>query len=674
MNESQSELTALLLSLKNQLNQHNYSYYVLDDPSIPDAEYDRLFCQLQEIEKTYPDLITSDSPTQRVGAAPLGKFKQIKHKLPMLSLSNAFNDEDITNFEVRLQDRLQSIDHLEFVAEPKLDGVAVSLFYKNGQLLYGATRGDGEVGEDITHNVRTIKSIPLILIGKDYPSILEVRGEIFMPKSSFESLNTKAVELGDKPFVNPRNAAAGSLRQLDSKVTASRSLRMCAYSIGFTEGSALPDTHYEMLCKLSEWGLATNKEMAIVNGANGCSQYYQSLSMRRDDLSYEIDGIVFKVNNFKLQNELGFVSRSPRWAIAYKFPAQEEITTLLSVDFQVGRTGALTPVARLEPVFVGGVTVSNATLHNMDEINRLGVCVGDQVIIRRAGDVIPKIVKVVSEKRTLNPEQIILPKECPICGSPVETLEGEAVARCTGNLVCSAQLKESIKHFASRKAMDIDGLGHKLIDQLVEKELVQNVADLFRLKVNDLALLERMASKSANNLIKAIESAKETSLTKFIFSLGIREVGETTAALLSKKFESIESLSNTDVQTLESLQDIGPIMANNIFCFFSATENIEKIKELVSLGITFQNVEQGTSAELDGLTFVLTGTLPSMSRDEMKAHLRDQGAKISGSVSKNTSYLIAGESAGSKLKKAVNLGVKILSEEEALALMHISSE
>ncbi len=674
MNESQSELTALLLSLKNQLNQHNYSYYVLDDPSIPDAEYDRLFCQLQEIEKTYPDLITSDSPTQRVGAAPLGKFKQIKHKLPMLSLSNAFNDEDITNFEVRLQDRLQSIDHLEFVAEPKLDGVAVSLFYKNGQLLYGATRGDGEVGEDITHNVRTIKSIPLILIGKDYPSILEVRGEIFMPKSSFESLNTKAIELGDKPFVNPRNAAAGSLRQLDSKVTASRSLRMCAYSIGFTEGSALPDTHYEMLCKLSEWGLATNKEMAIVNGANGCSQYYQSLSMRRDDLSYEIDGIVFKVNNFKLQNELGFVSRSPRWAIAYKFPAQEEITTLLSVDFQVGRTGALTPVARLEPVFVGGVTVSNATLHNMDEINRLGVCVGDQVIIRRAGDVIPKIVKVVSEKRTLNPEQIILPKECPICGSPVETLEGEAVARCTGNLVCSAQLKESIKHFASRKAMDIDGLGHKLIDQLVEKELVQNVADLFRLKVNDLALLERMASKSANNLIKAIESAKETSLTKFIFSLGIREVGETTAALLSKKFESIESLSNTDVQTLESLQDIGPIMANNIFCFFSATENIEKIKELVSLGITFQNVEQGTSAELDGLTFVLTGTLPSMSRDEMKAHLRDQGAKISGSVSKNTSYLIAGESAGSKLKKAVNLGVKILNEEEALALMHISSE
>ena len=680
MNYSLNESIALLPSLKHELNTHNYRYYALDNPSIPDAEYDRLFKQLQAIEQKYPDLITSDSPTQRVGASPLGKFKQIKHKLPMLSLSNAFNDEDLQNFEQRLQDRLGSTESVEFVAEPKLDGVAVSLLYENGQLIYGATRGDGEVGEDITQNVRTIKSIPLMLLGEGYPKLLEVRGEIFMPKHAFESLNAEAIKSDRKPFVNPRNAAAGSLRQLDSKITAKRSLRMCAYSIGYIETDdldfdpfVLPSNHYDMLKKLSVWGLAINQEMQLVTGAKACSHYHNALSVKRGDLSYEIDGIVFKVNNFEQQNKLGYVSRSPRWAIAYKFPAQEEITILRSVDFQVGRTGALTPVARLEPVFVGGVTVSNATLHNMDEIERLDIHVGDRVIIRRAGDVIPKVVKVVVEKRPESAIKIILPSECPVCGSPVAIIEGEAVARCTGNLICSAQIKESIKHFASRKALNIDGLGDKLIDQLVEKELVKHVGDLFRLHVNDLALLERMASKSANKLVKAIEAAKATSLAKFIYALGIREVGETTAALLSKKFGSIDNVANASIQSLENLQDIGPVVAKNIFSFFSSTENKQKIDELISLGLTFAPVKQDNveSATLEGVTFVLTGTLPSMSRDEMKTLLIEHGAKVSGSVSKNTSYLVAGDAAGSKLKKAADLGVKILSEQDALTLMHI---
>jgi DNA ligase (NAD+) len=678
MNSSKSELIALIKSLKIKLNQHNYNYYVMDDPAIPDAEYDRLFHQLQDIELKNPQLITSDSPTQRVGALPLTKFKQIKHKIPMLSLSNAFNDEDLRNFEKRLFERLNINDlkvesTIEFVAEPKLDGVAVSLFYENGILIYGATRGDGETGEDITHNVRTIKSIPLQLMGEKYPKVLEVRGEIFMPKEAFNDLNARAERLDQKPFVNPRNAAAGSIRQLDASIAASRSLKMCAYSIGYTEAYKLPITHYEMLKKLSEWGLAINNEMAIVNGAEGCIQYYQSLSLRRNDLSYEIDGIVFKVNDFIQQANLGFVSRSPRWAIAYKFPAQEELTILHSVDFQVGRTGALTPVARLKPVFVGGVTVSNATLHNMDEINRLGVCIGDTVIIRRAGDVIPKIVKVVLEKRPENASQIKLPNVCPECGSAVLTLEGEVVARCTGVLICPAQLKESIKHYASRKAMDIDGLGHKLIDQLVEKEFVYNVADLYRLRANDLALLERMAEKSATKLIQAIEVSKQTSLSKFIFSLGIREVGESTALLLAKSFHTIEVVMNADIEVLEALPDIGPKMASNIYTFFSMADNKEKINELISLGVSFENFTVNTNNvnHLNGQTFVLTGTLPSMSRDEMKKLLIEQGAKVSGSVSKNTSYLVAGESAGSKLLKAKELGVPILDEAQALALMHI---
>jgi DNA ligase (NAD+) len=678
--QTQIDLGAQSKSLKQKLNEHNYRYYVLDDPSVPDAEYDRLFSQLQGIERLDPSLVTADSPTQRVGAAPLSKFKQIKHKLPMLSLSNAFNDDDLINFEKRLADRLASQGYkqersIEFVAEPKLDGVAVSLLYESGILIYGATRGDGETGEDITQNVRTIKSIPLVLIGEGYPDVLEVRGEIFMPKGAFDALNDRALKLDEKQFVNPRNAAAGSLRQLDSRVTATRSLKMCAYSIGYTKNYDLPDTHFEMLNKLSAWGLAINNEMSVVDGAQGCIQYYQSLSERRSHLSYEIDGIVFKVNQFSLQNELGFVSRSPRWAIAYKFPAQEEMTTLISVDFQVGRTGALTPVARLKPVFVGGVTVSNATLHNMDEISRLDICVGDTVIIRRAGDVIPKIVKVVLDQRPENAQVIHLPGACPVCGSAVFTVEGEAVARCSGALICPAQLKESIKHFASRKAMDIDGLGHKLIDQLVEKELVQDIADLYRLKANDLVLLERMAEKSAAKIIKAIESSKKASLAKFIYALGIREVGETTASLLAKKFQSINSLASSEVCVLEKLSDIGPVMANNIATFFSTESNIHKVDELIQLGITFDPVQNSETGQnhLEGKKFVLTGALPSMSRDEMKQLLVERGAKVSGSVSNNTTYLVAGESAGSKLLKAKELGIPVLDEKQALALVHISS-
>ena len=682
MNKPHSEVLTLLESLKSQLNQHNYNYYVLDDPAIPDAEYDRLFAQLQDIEQREPSLITKDSPTQRVGAAPLTKFKQIKHKLPMLSLSNAFNDEDLINFEHRLLDRLKASDagsaqKIEFVAEPKLDGIAVSLFYENGVLIYGATRGDGETGEDITQNVRTIKSIPLSLIGKDYPKILEVRGEIFMPKSAFEALNEKAILRNEKTFVNPRNAAAGSIRQLDSSITSSRSLRMCAYSIGYIEGYELPSTHYSMLTKLSDWGLAINSEMTVVDGADGCIKYYQALTERRHQLSYEIDGIVFKVNQFSEQEKLGFVSRSPRWAIAYKFPAQEELTKLLSVDFQVGRTGALTPVARLEPVFVGGVTVSNATLHNMDEIKRLDVCVGDTVIIRRAGDVIPKVVKVVLDKRPQNSIPIVLPAACPVCHSAVVTLEGEAVARCTGFMVCPAQLKESIKHYASRKAMDIEGLGHKLIDQLVEKELVHNIADIYRLKANDLALLERMAEKSANKLIEAIENSKTTTFAKLIYSLGIREVGEATASLLAKSFQTIDALVKADVGSLEELPDIGPIMAKNIESFFSDAENQQRVYELIELGVSVSVPSENNLNELDehllGQKFVLTGTLPTMSRDEMKQLLEKRGAKVSGSVSKNTNYLVAGDSAGSKLLKAKDLGVPILDEAQVLALMNISN-
>lgn len=665
-----STLKAELESLKEEINQHNHKYYVLDEPSIPDAEYDRLFKRLKEIEQDHPEWISADSPSQRVGAAPLTSFQQIKHKIPMLSLDNAFSENDIRAFEKRIQDRLKVSHAIEFMAEPKLDGIAVSLFYESGILVYGATRGDGETGEDITQNVKTIQTIPLKLSGRGFPNELEVRGEIFMPKSVFEALNENALKNGEKVFVNPRNAASGSLRQLDSSITARRKLKMCAYSVGFVAEGELPPTHSQTLEQLGAWGFMVNDQRQKVTGSEACARYCQSLGDHRNSLAYEIDGIVFKVNDFRLQKELGFISRAPRWAIAYKFPAQEEMTVLESVDFQVGRTGVLTPVARLKPVFVGGVTVSNATLHNMDEIERLGVCIGDTVVVRRAGDVIPKVVKVVAERRPKDSRQITLPETCPVCKSPIERIAGETVSRCSGNLACSAQLIESIKHFVSRKAMDIDGLGSKLVTQLVEKEFIQSISDIYRLKVNDLILLERMGQKSSEKLIAAVEASKKTSLVRLIYALGIREVGESTARTLATHYKTLEDLSTASIQQLQELDDVGPIVAQHIHGFFEAEGNCRLIEELMALGLEYEieSAADSLDQKLKDKTFVITGTLPNLSRDEMKALLLKHGAKVSGSVSKKTDFLVAGEAAGSKLAKAESLGITVISESDALAL------
>jgi DNA ligase (NAD+) len=663
-------LSTEVKALRKTLNQYNYQYYVLDNPTVPDSEYDRLFQRLRAIENTNPEFVTADSPTQRVGAAPLSKFDQIEHKLAMLSLDNAFSDDDLIAFHNRLAAKVS--EKIDYVGEPKLDGVAVSLFYEQGQLIYGATRGDGKVGENITQNVRTIKSIPLSLFGDDYPDKLEVRGEIYMPKASFSQLNEAALSAGGKAFVNPRNAAAGSLRQLDPKVTAERNLKMCAYSLGFVDGldSQFPDNHFDTLHKLETLGFAINKEMKLLNDISDCIEYCKALSEKRESLNYEIDGIVFKVNSFNSQETLGFVSRAPRWAIAYKFPAQEEVTTLLDVDFQVGRTGVITPVARLAPVFVGGVTVSNCTLHNMDEIARLGLKIGDKVVIRRAGDVIPKVVRVVIEERDESADLIALPAQCPVCGAPIEIEESGTIARCSGTLTCSAQLKESIKHFASRKTMNIDGLGDKLIDQLVEKELVTSILDIFKLDVKNLTLLDRMAQKSAEKIIKAIESSKQTTLTRFIFALGIPEVGETTSELLANSFGDIDKLMLAQESALIELNDIGPIMAANIVKFFAFDKNKNNIEQLKQLGLVFSHaINTNLNIKIAGLKFVITGTLPSMGRDDMKKILKEQGAKIQSSVSKNTDYLIAGESAGSKLKKARDLNIEVLNEAQALSLL-----
>ena len=536
--------------LRAEIHDHNYRYYALDEPQVPDAEYDRLMLRLREIESQYPELITPDSPTQRVGAAPLSAFATVQHEMPMLSLDNAFSDDELINFNRRIQDRLKHTDHIEFACEVKLDGIAVSLLYRDGILVRGATRGDGARGEDITQNVRTIDSIPLRLRGKGFPAVLEVRGEIYMPKSGFEKMNDQAREKGEKLFVNPRNAAAGSLRQLDPRITASRPLEMCAYSVGLVDGVPAehpwPTRHSDILYALRDWGFLVNREMVVAKDIEECIAYYRKIQDKRMSLTYDIDGIVFKVNQRELQEKLGFISRAPRWAIAYKFPAQEEMTQLLDVEFQVGRTGAVTPVARLQPVFVGGVTVSNATLHNRDEIQRLGLKIGDTVIVRRAGDVIPQIVGIVDVKRPDSARDVVFPDHCPVCGSPVETVPGEAVARCDGGLICPAQRKEAIKHFASRKAMDIEGLGDKLVEQLVDQGYIKAVADLYQLTREQLASLERMGEKSADNLLNALEKSKQTTLEKFIYALGIREVGEATARNLALHFGNYTSLSNAD--------------------------------------------------------------------------------------------------------------------------------
>ena len=657
--------------LKDELNQHNHAYYVLDNPTIPDSEYDRLMRRLQEIETEFPALQSDDSPSQRVGGEALSAFTQVEHAVPMLSLDNAFSNEEMNDFERRIRDRLNLPDNseIDYVCEPKLDGVAVSLLYRHGLLERGATRGDGRVGEDITANVRTINSIPLKLQGDNIPELLEVRGEIYLPRKGFEQLNSKALEAGEKTFVNPRNAAAGSLRQLDSKITAGRPLEMCAYSVGQYKGNTTPESHNQMLQLLGTWGFKINQHVQLAKGIVACEDYYQHLALLRDQLDYEIDGIVYKVSDLVLQERLGFVAKAPRWAIARKFPAQEELTQLLDVEFQVGRTGAVTPVARLEPVFVGGVTVSNATLHNGDEIERLGVCIGDTVIVRRAGDVIPQIVKVVLDKRPANAIPIVFPERCPVCQSSVIRAETEAVARCTGGLFCAAQTKEAIVHFASRKAMDIDGLGDKLVDLLVDQGLIHSVADLFDLKPEQLVGLERMAEKSATNLVNSIDASKQTSLAKFLYALGIREVGEATAQNLASSFGRLEAMIDASLDQLLDVEDIGPVVAAYIVDFFNNPDNLSIIQALREAGVQWKDVEQSENQPLKGQTWVLTGSLETMSRAEAKEKLQLLGAKVAGSVSAKTHKVVAGPGAGSKLNKAQSLDIPVLTEQELIEFL-----
>lgn len=660
-----------ILSLREQLNQHNYQYYVLDDPSVADVEYDVMLRRLQELETAHPEFVRPDSPTQRVGAQPLPEFSQVQHEVPMLSLANAFNGEELAEFDRRVSDRLAAQEPLDYACEPKLDGIAVSLLYRDGQLVQGATRGDGRTGEDITHNVRTIPSIPLQLRGSGYPEILEVRGEVYMPRDGFEAMNEQARASGDKVFVNPRNAAAGSLRQLDAAITAKRPLQMCCYSVGQVQGGDLPERHSLILQRLGEWGLRINAESAVVSGVEQCEAYYERLAQRRDALPYDIDGIVFKVDSIEQQQQLGFVSRAPRWAIARKFPAQEQQTQLLDVEFQVGRTGAITPVARLEPVFVGGVTVSNATLHNQDEIERLQVRIGDTVVVRRAGDVIPKVVSVVLSQRPADARDIVFPVSCPVCASALEREPDEAVTRCTGGLICAAQQKQAIRHFASRRALDIEGLGDKLVDQVVDAGLVQSVADLFVLSLEQWAGLERMAEKSAANVLDALARAASTTLPRFIYALGIREVGEATALALAQHFGSWEALAAASEEQWLDVADVGPVVADHLRQFFDSEDNMALVARLRDAGVSWPDMAVGDAGELPltGQVWVVTGTLESLSRDQAKIALQALGAKVAGSVSARTTQLVAGPGAGSKLSRAEELGVPVMDEAALLALL-----
>lgn len=663
-------------ALRQQILDHNYRYYVLDEPAVPDAEYDRLLRELQTLESRYPELVTADSPTQRVGAAPASGFDEVSHERPMLSLDNAMTPEEFVAFDLRVRERLKTAEAVEYVCEPKLDGLAVSLLYEQGLLVRAATRGDGQTGENITANVRTIPNVPLRLRGvpgQDLPSRLEVRGEVYMPRAGFDAYNERARANDEKVFANPRNAAAGSLRQLDPRITAQRPLEFCAYSVGVvSDDVALPDNHWDILHRLKAWGVRINSETARARGADEALALYQALGERRSQLAYEIDGSVFKVNSLALQEQLGFVARAPRWAIAFKFPALEEMTRLLGVDFQVGRTGALTPVARLEPVHVAGVTVSNATLHNMDEIERLGVRIGDTVIIRRAGDVIPQVVSVVEDRRPADSQPIEMPTSCPVCDSLVERVEGEAVARCTGGLVCSAQRKEAIKHFAARRAMDIEGMGDKLIDQLVDAGLIHSVADLYHLSLEQLAGLDRMAEKSARNVLDALEASKATTLGRFLYALGIREVGTVTAANLASHFGFLDRIMVATEEQLLEVTDIGTVVAAHLAHFFAETHNREVIAALQAAGVHWDEQEPvaaGADSALAGQVAVITGTLSVMTRDEARERLEALGVKVTGSVSAKTDFLVAGEKAGSKLTKATQLGVRVLDEAAFMALL-----
>ncbi|MDB4837293.1 NAD-dependent DNA ligase LigA [Marinomonas sp.] len=673
MNQDIKAAYQQILGLVQELNEYSYAYHVKDSPLVSDAEYDLHYRALQALEAAYPESIQHNSPTQRVGEKPDNGFTSVEHTVPMLSLDNAFNNESLSDFDTRIKKLLTTDETLTYCCEPKLDGLAISLRYESGLLVRGVTRGDGLSGEDITSNIKTLHSIPLTLRTQTPPEVLEVRGEIYMPKDGFLKLNEVAQKKGEKAFVNPRNAAAGSLRQLDPKITASRPLVMCAYSIGYVEGWEQPVSHFDGLIQLSEWGFRTNDLMERVEGAEGCIAYYDKLNEKREGLSYDIDGIVYKVDDISLQAKLGFIARAPRWAIARKFPAQEEMTRVLGVDFQVGRTGAITPVARLEPVFVGGVTVSNATLHNKDEIARLGVKIGDYVIIHRAGDVIPKVVKVMLDKRPDDVTDVDFPNACPICDSGLEQIAGEAIIRCTGGLVCGAQLKESLKHFVSRKAMDIDGLGDKLIELLVDQRLVSTPVDIFTLyeKKNVLLAIERMGQKSVENLLASIEKAKDTQFNRFIYALGIREVGEATARSLTSYFKTIDDLMVADVDALVEVEDVGPIVAQHVRYFFAQAANKATIQGLIESGVVWQEKQAVSEGDLPllGQVYVVTGSLSQFSRDQVKEKLQLLGAKVSGSVSAKTDCLVAGEKAGSKLTKAQSLDVPVIDEVAVIELL-----
>jgi len=677
MNENIEKIKSRVQELRTAIELHNYRYYVLDNPTLPDAEYDRLFRELQQLERDYPQLITNTSPTQRIGAAPLAAFSQITHRMPMLSLNNAFETAEVEAFDRRVREGL-GVDTVDYAVEPKFDGLAVSLCYENGVFKTGATRGDGNTGEDITLNLKTIKSIPLSLPVINPPSLLEVRGEVLMLKADFLKLNQRQLTKGEKEFANPRNAAAGSLRQLDPGITATRQLTFFAYGVGLYEDIRMPqDTHSHVLNYLSGLHFPVARECRVVSGLSALLNYFDAIAVQREHLPYAIDGVVYKVDVLSQQEKLGFVSRAPRFAVAHKFPAEEAVTQLLSIDVQVGRTGALTPVARLKPVFVGGVTVTNATLHNADEIERKDVRIGDTVIVRRAGDVIPEIVSVIAEKRAINARMFIMPALCPVCGAKAVRLPGEAVSRCTGGLFCPAQRKQAILHFASRRAMDIEGLGDRLIDQIVDQAIVRTPADLYRLGLAALANLERMAEKSANNILCAIERSKRTTLARFIYALGIRSVGEATAKDLAAHLGSMDRLMQASSEQLQQIPDIGPVVAQSIVDFFAEAHNREVIEQFRACGVHWDehagiSALTGAVAPLNGKTFVLTGTLPTMSREEAKEKIEALGGKVTGSVSKKTDYVVVGADPGSKYDKALHLSVPILDEAGLASLLESS--
>ncbi|GMT40952.1 MAG: DNA ligase [bacterium] len=661
--------------LRQQIRDYNYHYYVLDDPLVPDAEYDRQFRHLLSLEQQYPEYLTPDSPTCRVGDKPQSHFEAVRHQRPMLSLTNAMDDEEVRAFDQRVRQKLEQ-DIVEYNVEPKLDGLAVSILYEQGSLVRAATRGDGTVGEDVTQNIRTIDSIPLRLRGDKPPAVLEVRGEVYMPKAGFEELNKKQQEAGRKPFANPRNAAAGSLRQLDPRITASRPLDMFCYAIGQVDGIELPGTQSGRLAAIKELGLRVCPEVDVVMGIDACLTYMELLGSKRIHLPYEIDGVVYKVNDITQQEALGSISRAPRWAIAHKFPPQEEMTILEAIDVQVGRTGALTPVARLKPVFVGGVTINNATLHNAAEIKRLDVRVGDTVIVHRAGDVIPKVTGVVLSRRPENAVPYEFPEVCPVCGSDVAVEEGGIISRCSGGLFCDAQRKQSIKHFVSRNAMDIDGMGNKLVEQLVDACLIRDVSDIYHLQMEQLLKLERMAEKSATNLINAIEKSKQTTLPRFLYALGIPQVGEATALTLARHFTDIDSIRSASIEELQSLDDVGPVVALDIATFFRQAHNLEVIKRLIMAGIYWPTIEKHKQHEsvLMGKVFVITGTLSKMSRSEAKAGLQALGAKVSSNVSSKTDYVVVGENPGSKATKAAELGIEMIDETSLMQMLNLDDK